>query len=92
MNEGAVSRTKVRLKRRFHPDGVAALVAVMLAPEGASDEDYARTVDHIREQVLQMAGEYYSLFPCDFEDKIDPQKKGTDANNLAKLNRANLRG
>jgi hypothetical protein len=78
------------VSRRFHPEGVAALVAVMLAPEGVDDEVYAHAVDFVRERVLELADEYYALYPCDFDNSTD-RREDRGTNNLAKLSRANLR-
>jgi hypothetical protein len=77
------------MRKRFHPDGVAGLIAVITAPEGLSDQEYNLYVDRTREQILSMAGQYYKVNECDYEDAEKGRLR--DRNNLAKLNRANIR-
>lgn len=77
----------------YHPEGLASLVAVIVAPgdvEAGRYSSYDRAADVRREQVLYMASQYYKINPCDFDNHLDLQTEGSDANNRAKLNRRNL--
>jgi hypothetical protein len=74
---------------RMHPDGVASLIAAMTVPPKATAEEYAAHCDKVRRQVLTLARSYYRLYPVDFDQAVVRHDHG--ANNLAKLNRANLR-
>lgn len=97
---------------RYHPDGVANLVACILAPEDIERARGRRTyayraaqrreliteqellntaLDARRDQVLRLAREYYRVNPCDYDNSYDRQRQRNAMNNLAKLNRANLR-
>lgn len=80
-------------RQRMHPDGVAALVAVITAPTNCDNETYSRYVDYARDRVLRMARRYYQVNPQDFQDAGDwmGRKTRNALQNLAKLNRANLR-
>lgn len=82
---------------RMHPDGMARLVAAILIEEdrkrvvGATDE---QILDARVDQVLDLAREHYKVYPCDFDVsregwRLDAVRNSK--NNLAKLNRANLR-
>jgi hypothetical protein len=77
-------------KRRFHPEGVASLVAVMLAPEGLDEAQYAATVDRTRNRILELADQYYKGHECDFDNTAEKRQRRA-YNNLARLDRANLR-
>jgi len=77
------------MPRRMHPDGVAALIAVMLVPSELSGEARDHFLDLTRERVLQLATQYYRINDCDFDNSADRRTSGVQ--NLAKLNRANLR-
>lgn len=83
---------------RMHPDGMARLVAAILI-EGDREKVHGRATDEQIldarvDQVLGLAREHYKVYPCDF----DVSREGwrleavrNAKNNLAKLNRANLR-
>jgi hypothetical protein len=78
----------------YHPEGLASLVAVIVAPGDVAlgrYSSYDRAADVRREQVLYMAAQYYKINPCDFDNHLDLQA-GPATNNLAKLNRRNLTG
>lgn len=87
--------------KRFHPEGVASLVAAILVtgdvsmlPEDGREEHMEAVIDFRRTQVLEMAREYYKVYPCDFDasNELWRSELGRNAaNNLARLNRANLR-
>jgi hypothetical protein len=70
-------------KRRFHPEGVAALVAAIVAAEDVRiqvaraltpptviqiDQAYRAAVDYRRSQVLRAARVFYRDKPIDFVD------------------------
>lgn len=83
-------------KVRMHPDGVARLLAAIfldgdrkLSRGRASDEEI---LDARYDQFLGMAAAYYRCHPQDYDGSHDgiPVQRGS-RNNLAKLNRANLR-
>jgi hypothetical protein len=97
---------------KYHPDGVAALVASIVAPteleillerrcQGgqkplSSDEIEdlrAQLLDKWRNRVEELAREHYKVSPCDFDNSSEWQSEypRNGKQNLAKLNRANLR-
>jgi hypothetical protein len=84
--------------RMMHPDGVAALLAVICATDATGEPlkgaAYSRAVDSVNSQVLRMAAQYYKVHDCDFDRgtnwKAEAMRNGL--NNLAHLDRANLRG
>lgn len=86
------------MPKRMHPDGVAALIAVICATDDAGeplkDPAYSNTVNRINETVLRMAAQYYRVYGCDFDRGTDWKKAAmrNGLNNLAHLNRANLKG
>lgn len=83
----------------MHPEGMARLIAVMLVtgdveqhPKAAGYED--QIIDMRRSQVLSLAREHYKVYPCDFDTSNDhdiEEGARNGRNNLAKLNRKNLR-
>jgi len=75
---------------RDHPEGVASLIAVMLVPEGTPKEEFEAKVDWYRNRVLELANQYYKVNNCDFDNSADKRPEN-ETQNLAKLNRANLR-
>ena len=81
-------------RRKLHPDSVAALVAVILAPDDAARQGKSleECIDRRREQVLKLAQVYYKVNPCDFDNTNEwqTQAQRNGLNNLAKLNRKNL--
>ena len=85
--------------RRMHPDGMARLIAVVVAPGDVeavglkgSRTAYQRAVEYRMEQVLKLARTYYRHHEQDFVDatgwKAQAPKNGLK--NLAKLDRRNL--
>lgn len=86
---------------RFHPDGMASLIAVIVAPVDVENQpvlgvpksvQYQQWVDYRHEQVLGLARQYYKINPCDFDNSFDvkiPQQRNA-INNRAKLDRRNL--
>jgi hypothetical protein len=89
------------MQRRYHPEGVASLVAAILVvgdvsslPEEQQAAAEGRVIDFRRTQVLELAREYYKVYPCDFDTTndgdIEPGVRNS-RNNLAKLSRNNLK-
>jgi hypothetical protein len=78
--------------KKYHPDGMASLIAVILAPTApdVSKEQFQAEVDRVHDQVLYMAHQFYKINPCDFDNSAN-RRSGTEVNNLARLDRANLR-
>jgi len=85
---------------RMHPEGLAGLIAVIVAPLDVEDVHgpqrkaaYLGAIDTRRSQVLRLAYSYYKLHDCDFDNSADVRGNRVIAGqqNLAKLNRANLR-
>lgn len=88
------------MKQRFHPEGMASLIAAILVTgdvaildeklQGAAEP---AVIDYRRTQVLELAREHYKVYQIDF-DNTNELWRGEAArnatNNLAKLNRANL--
>jgi hypothetical protein len=87
---------------RFHPDGMASLIAVIVAPEDVKAMPIPRqlnrsdllrlAIDRRHEQVLGLAAQYYKINPCDFDNSVDVQAAVpvNSTNNRAKLDRKNL--
>jgi len=86
----------------LHPEGVAALIAVIVAdldikdlPIANSDKVQAlrAAIERRQRQVLEMAREYYKVYPCLFKNDSEwrTHVPRNGANNRAKLDRANLR-
>ena len=88
-------------KKRYHPDGVARLVASIVAyndvtglmlPPRAKAQAYRAAVMIRMDAALSLARAYYRNNPQDFEDAGDwrarSQRNGT--NNLAHLDRPSL--
>ena len=90
-----------KVSKRFHPEGMASLVAAILVtgdvaklPEDGRMEHMEKVIDFRRTQVLELAREYYKVNPCDFDATNETwrQEQPRNAtNNLARLNRGNLR-
>jgi len=84
------------MKKKYHPEGVANLLAAILCtgdiaklpPEAQTDRIRAKAIDFRRGQVLELARAYYGVNDLDFDNTVDLRDRGT--NNLAKLTRTNL--
>lgn len=88
---------------KLHPDGVAALVAAIVAPEdikGLAIPDALRVtalrkaLERRQGQVLRMARQYYKVYEPDFDESRQGWRDGYERNglqNLARLDRPNLR-
>jgi len=83
--------------QKLHPDGVAALIAVIVAPEDVRrlkmphSDALSRAIDRRRDEVLRLAAQYYRIHPCDFDNSRDFPQQRNGSQNLAKLDRRNLR-
>lgn len=87
---------------RLHPDGVASLIAAIVAEGDVKDlpftaaakaEALKRALERRQRQVLEMAREYYKVFPIDFDASRTGWRERAPKNglqNLARLDRANL--
>ena len=82
---------------RMHPEGLAGLIAVIVAPLDVENVHgpqrkaaYLGAIDNRRSQVLRLADQYYKLHGCDFDNHADLGRTAGQQN-LARLNRANLR-
>lgn len=93
------------MKKRFHPEGMASLVAAIVAAEDVrrvketrkttSDQTeayYRAQVQNRRVRVLELARAWYANNDCDFENSEDWRKTAprNGTNNRAHLDRANL--
>lgn len=94
MNSGGTNTTGstqgTKTGKRMHPDGMARLIAVIVAPTDQGTEAYARVVDAVNDRVLQMARRHYKVYPRDFDDNTGWLAPRNGLQNLAKLNRKNL--
>jgi len=90
----------MKIPKQYHPEGMAALIAVIVAPLDVADlpldpsgkkTAMKKAVDRHRDRVLQMAAQFYKINPCDFDNTVDWHiRQGASANNLAKLDRRNI--
>jgi hypothetical protein len=76
--------------KRMHPDGMARLIAVIVAPTDKGPEIYCRAVDAVQDRILVMARQYYTAHDQDFDDATGWVAPRNGLQNLAKLNRRNL--
>jgi hypothetical protein len=85
----------------YHPEGVASLVAAILCTGDIAKlptdvilrerrDLLERAIDFRREQILELAREYYKVYDQDYEDNVPLVEVRNAANNRAKLGRANL--
>lgn len=93
------------MQKRFHPEGMASLVAAIVAfedtrrvrehrstTEATREEYYRNMVQFRRTRVLELARAWYATNPCDFENGDDWRKTAprNGTNNRAHLDRRNL--
>jgi hypothetical protein len=84
---------------KYHPEGVAALIAVIVAPEDVAklrvptsltNVVLRRAIDRRRDEILAMARQYYKVHDQDYEEADPRPEMVNGTNNRAKLDRANI--
>jgi hypothetical protein len=84
---------------KYHPEGVAALIAVIVAPEDVkalkvppslSNVVLRRAIDRRRDEILRMARQYYKVHDQDYEEADPRETNPSGGNNRARLDRANI--
>lgn len=84
---------------KYHPEGVAALIAVIVAPKDVAklriptsltNVVLRRAIDRRRDEILAMARQYYKVHDQDYEEADPRPEMVNGTNNRAKLDRANI--
>lgn len=84
---------------RYHPEGVAALIAVIVAPEDVkalkvpvslTNVVLRHAIDRRRDEILAMARQYYKVHDQDYEEAAPRPEMVNGKNNRAKLSRTNV--